>query len=415
MTEKQPEAVKYWVGIDLGGEDHKIAVLAADSEKLKRNAFAHSGPGLEELFRWLQQQTSADPSVVAVGLETPHGAVVETLLERRYRVWSINPKQLDRFRDRFSVAGAKDDHRDALVLAHSLRTDQACFRPLSADPAKLLRLRELSRSSDQMGQQLRRTANQLNDQLRRYFPTLLQLCPGSDEAWLWTLLRRAALPAAAARLKRDALEKLLRQHHIRRFSAEQLHSLLQTPALPMAPGSAEAIAEQVKLLLPRLVQLHQQKLLLDKKIDELLEQLASDASYAQHHDMNILRSIPGLGRVFLATVLSEASAPLATRDYRALRGLAGIAPVTKQSGKTKLVSMRQACNRRLRVALHHATSSHIQHDQRAQRHYAELRHKGHSHGRAIRGVADRLLALLIAMLKAQTLYDPARRGIAPAA
>ena len=118
--------------------------------------------------------------------------------------------------------------------------------------------------------------------------------------------------------------------------------------------------------------------------------------------------------MFLATALSEASGPLATRDYRALRGLVGVAPVTKQSGKTKLVSMRQACNRRLRVALHHATSSHIQHDQRARTQYALLRHKGHSHGRAIRGVADRLLALLIAMLKTHTLYDPARRGIAPA-
>src|SRR5258708_7214383 len=125
------------------------------------------------------------------------------LLERNYHVCSINPKQLDRFRDRFSVAGAKDDYRDARVLAHSLRTDQSCFRSLAADHAKVLRLRELSRGSDQTGQELRRMANQLNDLLRRYFPSLLTLCPGSDEAWLWALLQRASLPAAAARMKPD--------------------------------------------------------------------------------------------------------------------------------------------------------------------------------------------------------------------
>jgi transposase len=412
LTEKQPEVVKYWIGIDLGGEDHKIGVLAADGENLKQSAFAHSGPGLKELFQWLQQQTGPDPRAVAVGLENPRGAVVETLLERNYRVWAINPKQLDRFRDRFSVAGAKDDYRDARVLAHSLRTDLACFRSVAADHAQLLRLRELSRGCDQTSQQLRRMANQLNDLLRRYFPSLLTLCPGSDEAWLWALLQRTPLPAAAARLKLDRLHKLLQHHRIRRFSAQQLHTLLQAAALPMALGSAEAIAEQVKLLLPRLVQLQQQKLQLDRKIDALLEQLASDASYSQHHDIIILRSIPGFGRVFIATALSEASAPLAHRDYRALRGLTGIAPVTKQSGKTKLVSMRQACNHRLRVALHHATASHVQHDDRARRLYAQLRQKGHSHGRAIRGVADRLLALMIAMLKTQTVYNPERRKIA---
>jgi transposase len=413
LTQNQAE-VRYWIGIDLGGEDHKICVLAADGKNLRQSAFAHSGSGLEELFQWLQQQTGPDPGAVAVGLENPRGAVVEMLLERNYRVWSINPKQLDRFRDRFSVAGAKDDYRDARVFAHSLRTDQACFRSLAADHAQVLRLRELSRGSDQTGRELRRMANQLNDLLRRYFPSLVTLCPGSDEVWLWALPQRASLPTAAARMKRDRLEKLLQNHRIRRFSADQLHTLLQATPLPIAPGSAAAIAEQVKLLLPRLVQLQQQKLQLDKKIDLLLEELASDASYSQHHDVTILRSIPGLGRVFIATVLSEASRPLATRDYRALRGLAGIAPVTKQSGKTKLVSMRLACNRRLHVALHHATTSHAQHDDRARRQYAQLRQKGHSHGRAIRGVADRLLALLIAMLKTQTVYSPERRKIAAA-
>jgi hypothetical protein len=122
-----------------------------------------------------------------------------------------------------------------------------------------VRLRELSRSRDEAGEELRRVANQLNDALRRYFPSLLTLCPGSDELWLWTLLRQTPLPCQAARLSRARLEKLLRQHRIRRFSADDLYTLLRAPALPMTPGSAEAIAEKVTLLLPHLVLLHQQE------------------------------------------------------------------------------------------------------------------------------------------------------------
>ena len=51
-------------------------------------------------------------------------------MERGLRVHAIHPKQLDRFRDRFSPAGAKDDSRDAQVLGDALRTDPRCFRAL---------------------------------------------------------------------------------------------------------------------------------------------------------------------------------------------------------------------------------------------------------------------------------------------
>ena len=45
---------------------------------------------------------------------------------------------LDRFRDRHSVAGAKDDRRDAFVLADSVRTDRPSFRRLHLDDPQLL-------------------------------------------------------------------------------------------------------------------------------------------------------------------------------------------------------------------------------------------------------------------------------------
>ena len=60
-------------------------------------------------------------------------------------VFAINPKQLDRFRDRFTVAGAKDDRRDAHVLGDSLRTDRRAFRLLAVDDPTIIELREWSR------------------------------------------------------------------------------------------------------------------------------------------------------------------------------------------------------------------------------------------------------------------------------
>ena len=65
-----------------------------------------------------------------------------------------------------------------------------------------------------------------------------------------------------------------------------------------------------------------------------------------------------------------------------------------------------AANERLRNVLYHWARVSIICDPRSRTHYAQLRAKGHSHGRSLRGIADRWLRVLVAMLKQRTLYDP---------
>ena len=130
--------------------------------------------------------------------------------------------------------------------------------------------------------------------------------------------------------------------------------------------------------------------------------------------MGLLLSIPGLGYLIAANLFTEGSDALAQRDYDALRAHSGAAPVTRQSGKSRQVVMRRGCSQRLRNAVYHLSRCSVLHDPHSKRHYAQLRAAGHKHGRALRGVADRLLAMLIAMLKAGQPYDAARRGNAAA-
>jgi transposase len=153
----------------------------------------------------------------------------------------------------------------------------------------------------------------------------------------------------------------------------------------------------------------------------LLEKLAAvegdEGQQRERRDVEILRSLPGVGRVVAATVLAEASGPLAERDYHALRTHAGIAPVTKQSGKRRTVVMRHACNGRLRYALYHWARVAVTCDPASKTYYAALRQRGHSYARALRSVADRLLRILVAMLKSESLFDSThpRRSPHPAA
>ncbi len=69
---------------------------------------------------------------------------------------------------------------------------------------------------------------------------------------------------------------------------------------------------------------------------------------------------------------------------------------------------------RLRTAVYHWASVATQHDKRRRLRYAELRTRGHSHGRALRTVADRLLAVACAMLKTGATFDPAKHAPQPA-
>jgi transposase len=392
----------WFVGIDWATDAHEVCVMTPDRQVSTERKVEHSGPAMAAFVDQLSRLCDGKPDRVAIAIEIPRGAVVETLVERGFHVYAINPKQLDRFRDRHTVAGAKDDRRDAFVLADSLRTDRPCFRRVRVDDPLVIQLREMSRVDDDLAEDMNRLTNRLREQLHRFYPQLLRLSPSADEPWLWALLELAPTPAEGARLKDKAIAKLLAEHRIRRLDAEAVRVALREAPLHVAPGATEAAAAHIRTLIPRLRVTLEQRATCQREMARLLEELATgdDASGQknEHRDVQILRSLVGVGKKVAATLLAEASQPLGDRDYHALRAHAGVAPVTKQSGRRKVVVMRQACNGRLRNAVYHWARVACTRDPHSTEVYAKLRARGQSHGRALRSVADRLLRVLIAML-----------------
>ncbi len=399
---------RFFSGIDWGAEQHRVCVMDRDGTVIGKRWTQHNAASIAELITWLLETTGSEPAALAIAIEVPRGAVVEPLAEHGFAVLSINPKQLDRFRDRYSPAGAKDDSRDAFVLADSLRTDRHCFHAVRLDSPAVIRLRELSRLDDDIRDEMRRLNNQLREQWHRFFPQLLVLCSSTDEPWVWDIFEAAPLPAMAARLSEKKITRILTQHRIRRITASEVRAILAAQPLKLATGAAEAASEHAMLLLPRLKLLRAQRAQIAARLRKLLDELTSpDPNEAnEHRDAAVLLSLPGVGKTVAATMLSEASQAIADRDYHALRCYAGTAPITRQSGKKTLVLMRYSCNERLRNALYHWARVSTIRDARSRTHYAHLRAKGHSHGRALRGLADRWLRVLIAMLRNDTLYDP---------
>ena len=192
MTQSSEYLVR--VGIDWASESHQICIVDQDGHRTE-HPVPHTSAGLAALATELVALSPEDPGRVAVAIEVPRGAVVDTSLERGLHVFALNPKQLDRFRDRHTVAGAKDDRRDTFVLADSLRTDRPAFRRVHIDDPLIVELRELSRLDDDLREELSRLSNRLREQLHRFCPDTLALCPAADEPWFWALLDRALTPA----------------------------------------------------------------------------------------------------------------------------------------------------------------------------------------------------------------------------
>jgi len=397
------------VGIDWGSQQHQVCVLDRNRRLVGERTVSHDGASLAQLASWLWTLSEGHPQRISVAIEVPRGAIVEGLIERGFHVFAMNPKQLDRFRDRHSVAGAKDDRRDAFVLADSIRTDLPSFRRLRLDEPQLIVLRELSRAEETLLEEFRRSANRLREQLHRFYPQLLQLGLAADEPWLWELLELAPTPAHAALLSAEQGQRVLKAHRIRRVKATEVLACLQAPALPVAPGVLEAAQAHCGFLLPCLRVLTEQLRLCAQQVQALLNTLAEEPGEAGGpSDVAIVQSLPGVGRKITAWLFAEASQPLAERDYQVLRTHGGVAPVTRQSGKRRQVVMRRGCHPRLRQALYHLARVAMQRDAHFSGVYAALRAKGQRHGQALRHIGDRLLRILVAMLRHRTCYDPSR-------
>jgi transposase len=397
--------ISWFAAVDWGSEHHQACILDAAGRIKGERTFPHGGAGLAGLCDWLVS-IAGDPASVAVAIEVPHGPVVDALQDRGLAVHAINPKQLDRLRDRFSVAGAKDDRRDARIAAAGLRTDPQLFRPVQIGDPAVIELREWSRLAAELQQERVRLGNRIRQQLWRYYPQLLELTDDIAAEWVMELWMMAPTPAKAARLRETTLARLLKQHRIRKITAETALSVLRAPVLKVAAGVTEAAVLHLRSLVVRLCLANREFRQAERKLDELCAALTEVSGATAPSDAAILASLPGVGKTTLATLLTEASGALSRRDYAALRTLSGVAPVTKRSGKTCIVVMRYAVQMRLRQAVFHWARGAVQTDPQSHRRYEAFRARGHSYGRALRGVADRLLGIACVLLRRRELFNP---------
>ena len=390
--------MKYFAGLDWGGTTHAVCVVDQVGRIVLRVEIRHDARGLESLYEELKR--IAPPAAIPIAIERPSGLIVDALLAGGYPVVPIHPNVVKACRPRYSAAGGKHDLGDAYLLADVLRTDGHRFRPLVPASDGIKALRVLVRTREDLIKQRLALANQLRALLDSFWPGAAALFYQIDSPIALAFLRRYPTPASAAHLGEKRLSAFLRgETYTGRHTALELLARLR--AAPV--GSSGKLEEHAKgELVCALADL----------LSNLLEQIAKltariEHAVAQLDDGVLIMSLPRTGRLNAAQILAEIGdvrERLTTADQLAAE--AGVAPVTRQSGKSRAVLFRWACNHRLRAAITTWADNSRHGSPWAAHLYATARARGCRHPHAVRILARAWVRILLKIWTTRVLYDP---------
>ena len=287
------------------------------------------------------------------------------------------------------------------MLADMVRTDSHQLRPAAGDSPEAQGIKVVARTHKTLIWERTRHLNRLRHQLREYFPAAIEAFEDLAAADTLELLGKAPDPARAAKLTRaqvSAALKRARRHHIADKTTAIL-AALRSPQLGQPPALTAAYAATVRSLTAVITTLNEQIKALEEQVED---------HFGRHPDAEIYRSQPGMGAILGARVLGEfGDDPHRYVSAKARKNYAATSPITRASGKKKLVAARWIHNDRLIDALMTWAFTALNASPGARAYYDELRAQGLEHNDALRRVANRLVGILHGCLKTRTLYDEA--------
>jgi transposase len=393
--------MRLFVGDDWAEDHHDVELMDEAGKVLARRRLPEGAAGIAQLHGLVGAYLGEEPdeAQVIIGIETDRGPWVAALAAAGYLVFAVNPLQAARFRERHGVSGAKSDAGDAHALADMVRTDSHQLRPVAGDSPEAEGIKVLARTHKTMIWERTREVQRLRHQLREYFPAALEAFEDLDAPEALELLAKAPEPARAAKLTRAQVSAALKRAGRRNITerATTVLAALRGEQLGQPEILAAAYAAAVRSLIAVITVLNEQV--------KVLEQQVRD-HFGRHPDAEIILSQPGLGPVLGARVLAEfGDDPRRYADGKARRNYAATSPLTRASGKKKVVTARFVHNDRLVDALNAQAFSALTASPGARAFYDQQRANGHGHNDALRRVANRLVGILHGCLKTRTLYD----------
>jgi len=397
--------VLLYVGDDWAEDHHDVELMDATGRRLAKARLSEGVEGIARLHAMIATQlgddVDDDPSLVKIGIETDRGPWVQALIAAGYTVYPVNPLQASRYRERLALSGAKSDPGDAHMLADMVRTDSHQLRPVAGDSAEAEAVKVVTRMHKTLIWERTRAGQRLRHALREHFPAALAAFEDLDAADTLELLAKAPDPASAARLSIAQISAALKRARRRDITvkAAAIQAVLRAEHLGQPAVVTAAYAASVRALVAVLGTLNEQVKIMQGQVE---------AHFGRHPDAEIILSQPGLGAVLGARVLAEFG-----DDHdryisaKARKNYAATSPITRASGKKRVVAARFVHNDRLIDALMTQAFTSLRNSPGARAYYDRQRARGASYNAALRQLANRLVGILHGCLKTGTPYNEA--------
>ena len=392
-----------FVGDDWAEDHHDIEVQDEQGRVLARARLPEGIAGITRLHALIGQFAGPDtePGEVAVGIETDRGLWVTALCAAGYTVYAINPRQVARYRERHGTSGAKSDKGDAHTMTDMVRTDSHQLRPVAGDSPEAEAIKVAARAHQTLIWERSRHLLRMRAALREYFPAALEAFDDLAAADTLELLATAPEPASAARLTTSQITAALKRARRRGIPAKAaaIAVALRSEQLRQPESIADVYAATVRSLTVIIAALNGEIANMERQVT---------ACFRGHPEAAIYLSQPGIGEILGARELGEfGDDPHRYASAKARKNYAATSPVTRQSGKKKIVMARFIRNDRLADALHRQAQSALRASPGARAYYDEQRDRGLDHDAALRALSNRLVGILHGCLKTGALYDEA--------
>ena len=388
---------RYYVGVDWADRVHQFYVGDENGEKVAEMKVEETPEGMAELGRWLDERR-AEGSELWAGIEKPHGWIVDFLLDHGVVVYPINPKAVDRARDRFRMSQSKSDSFDARVLSEFVRTDHAHLRPLQPNSEQAQELKILTRDHQRLVRHKTRVLNQLEVTLKEYYVRPVEGFGALDTPMALDFLKQYPTPQALSGLSLKEWKRFAREHCMTEKRRADLWERLSQAQLSVPDHVVRAKAQLVEVLVEQLE-------VLVRAVEKYGEKV--ERFFAFMPAAKLTKKLPG-GRsgTMIPTVWAQlGDAEGRWESFRHLQAHAGTVPVTKRSGKGEVVHFRYACNKEMRHAVYLLAFVSLRQSEWALAYYRRQRERGHSHHRALRALGAKWLKILFVVWRDRVPYD----------
>jgi transposase len=390
--------MKVYIGIDWSEQKHAVCFMNAAGSVIQELEIAHTPEGFLRLEQ-ARRELGAAVEEASIGLETAHNLLTDFLVEQGYpKVYVLPPSLVKSNQSRYTNSGAKDDRRDARLIADILRTDQNRLSLWQPNTTLTRQMRAKVSLIIFLTHSIVRHTNRLRAVLLRYYPAGLVVFAQVDTPMALAFLQAYPNAQAAAQLSyRDFASFARQHHHTRPAEWPKCYARLTQPLPSASPEVVQTYQPEALLLVELLVaSLHAKQQALRE-----LQQL-----YQQHPDRPIFESLPAAGELLEPALLAKLG------DVRerfpspaTLQAIAGTSPYTKKSGKKRSTHFRFACDRELRYLAQQWAAASLRRCPWAVSYYRQAYQHCGSKKAALRRLANRWLSVLWKLWQTHTLYD----------